>query len=241
LFQLAKAKGLTVKTTAPFDEKDGSKEIDVQAKSLHVLFSLRENDPDDKDRSLLYAPSPILGSTNAVFVAGLEQRIPSQLQSLAEVHDAVVRDYRADKSMELARAAGEKFTAAAQAGLVQGQSFDAVCADENATPETLPVFTLNTPSIPAITNKTEFTHLQETAYNLMTGQPSKFTPTEDGGYVVYVKQRLAVDEAKMREELPAYLTKMREQRQIASYEEWFSREMQLHLVPAAEMRNQPSS
>jgi hypothetical protein len=240
LQQLAKTKGLIVKTTEPFDEKDGSKEIIVPAKSLHVLFSLRDNDPDDKERALLYAPSPLLGE-NAVFVVGLQKQFPSQLQSLSEVHDAVVRDYRAVKSMELARTAGENFASAAQAGLAQGQSFDAVCAGANVQPETLPAFTLNTPSIPSITNRTEFTQLQGAAFNLLTGQASKFTPTDDGGYVVYVKQRLPVDEAKLQEELPAYLTKMREQRQVAAFEQWFGREMQLHLVPPVGEQSQPTS
>jgi hypothetical protein len=238
LRQLAKTKDMIVKTTEPFGEKDGSKEIIVPSKSLHVLFSLRDNDPDDKERSLLYAPSPLLGE-NAVFVAGLQQQFPSQLQSLSEVHDAVVHDYREIKSMELAKTAGEKFASAVQAGLAQGNSFDAVCAAEGLQPETLPAFTLNTPSIPAITNRTEFTQFQGAAFNLLTGQASKFTPTDGGGYVLYVKQRLAVDEAKLREELPAYLTKMREQRQVAAFEQWFSREMQLHLVPPASERSQP--
>jgi hypothetical protein len=241
LFELAKTRGLTVKATEPFDEKNGCKEFDVPAKSLQVLFSLRESDPDDKERSLLYAPSPVLGDTNAVYVAGLQQRYPSQLQSLAEVHDAVVRDYRSAKSMELARTAGEKFAAAAQAGLAQGESFDSVCAGENVDPQTLPAFTLNTPSIPAITNRTEFTQLQGAAFNLLTGQSSKFMPTDDGGYVVCVKQRLAVDEDKMREDLPAYLAKMREQRQVAAFEQWFGREMQLHVVPPASEQREPAS
>ncbi|HUD83577.1 MAG TPA: hypothetical protein VMQ67_08740, partial [Candidatus Saccharimonadales bacterium] len=101
--------------------------------------------------------------------------------------------------------------------------------------------TLNTPSIPSITNRTEFTQLQGAAFNLLTGQASKFTPTDDGGYVVYVKQRLPVDEAKLQEELPAYLTKMREQRQVAAFEQWFGREMQLHLVPPVGEQSQPTS
>jgi hypothetical protein len=239
LWQLANTKGLIVKTTEPFDEKDGCKELVVPPKTLHVLFSLRENDPDDKERALLYAPSPLMGETNAAYVVGLQKQFPSQLQSLAEVHDAVVRDYREMKSTELAKAAGEKFGSAVQAGLAQGQSFDSVCAGQNAKPETLPAFTLNTPSIPGMTNRTVFNQFQETAFNLLTGQASKFTPTDDGGYVVYVKQRLAVDEAKMRDELPSYLAKMREQRQVAAFEQWFGREMQLHLVPPASERSQP--
>jgi hypothetical protein len=172
-------------------------------------------------------------------VAGLQQKFPSQLQSLAEVHDTVVHDYRELKSVELAKAAGEKFATEAQSGLTKSESFDGVCAGENIMPETIPAFSLTTPSSAVITNKTEFNQLQETAFNLLTGQASKFIPTEDGGYVIYVKQRLAVDEAKMRDELPGYLTKMREQRQVAAFEQWFSREMQLHLVPPASDRTQP--
>jgi hypothetical protein len=239
LSTLAKAQGLTVKTTEPFDEKGGSKDIDVAPKALHVLFSLRESDPDDKERSLLYAPSPLIGESNAVYVIGLQKRIPSQMQTLSEVHDTVVKDYREDKSMELARAAGEKFATAAQTALGQGQSFDSECAGENLMPKTLAPYSLNTPEIPAVTNHTEFVQMQQTAFNLMTGQASKFIPTEDGGYVLYVKQRQAVDEIKMRDELPGFLTKMREQRQVAAFEQWFGREMQLHLVPAASERNQP--
>ena len=241
LFKLAKTRGLTVKTSEPFDEKTGTTNLDVPAKSLRVLFSLRENDPDDKEHSLLYAPSPLLGDTNAVYVVGLQKRFPSQIQALAEVKEAAIRDYRADKSMELARAAGEKFAVTAQSDFGQGQSFDSACADDNLTPETLPPFSLATPSIPAITNKAEFNQLQGAAFNLMTGQSSNFMPTEDGGYVVYVKQRQSVDEAKMKEELPAYLAKMRDQRQIAAFEEWFGREMQLQVVPPATERNEPAS
>jgi hypothetical protein len=239
LRQLARTKDMAVMTSQPFDEKDGSKEIDVPAKALHVLFSLRADDPDDKERSLLYAPSPLVGESNAVYVVGLQNRFPSQMQTLAQVHDAVVKDYREATSLLLARGAGEKFAVAAQKGLAQGQSFDAVCASETAKAETLPAFTLNTPSLPGFTNRTEFTQLQETAFNLLTYQSSKFIPTEDGGYVVYVKQRQPVDEAKMKEELPAYLAKMREQRQVAAFEQWFGREMQLHLVLPANEKNQP--
>ena len=43
----------------------------------------------------------------------------------------------------------------------------------------------------------------------------------------------------MQDELPAYLAKMREQRQIAAFEQWFGREMQLHLVLPASEKNQP--
>ncbi|HEX3989126.1 MAG TPA: SurA N-terminal domain-containing protein, partial [Verrucomicrobiae bacterium] len=134
LWNLAKTNNLKVLTSEPFDEKDGSKEIDVSAKSLHGLFSLRADDPDDKERSLIYAPSPLFNESN-VYVIGLQKSIPSQMQPLDQVHDEVVKDYRESTSLMLARGAGEKFANALQAGLAQGQSFDSVCASENVKAE----------------------------------------------------------------------------------------------------------
>ncbi|HEY3913699.1 MAG TPA: SurA N-terminal domain-containing protein [Verrucomicrobiae bacterium] len=240
LRQLAKAKNLTVQTSEAFDEKTGSKDINVLPRTLHTLFSLREHDPDDKEQSLLYAPSPLIGD-DGIYVVGLEKQIPSELQTLAQVRGAVEQDYREDKAIELAKKAGEDFATAAQLGFAQGKTFDAICASEFVRPETLPAFTLNTPSIEQITNRTEFVQFQEVAFNQLTGHASRFIPTDDGGYVLYVKERLPVDEAKLREELPTYLGKMREQRQIAAFEEWFGRQMQLHMVPPASERNQPVS
>jgi hypothetical protein len=242
LAALAKTKSMTVKTTAPFDEKTGSKDLDAAPNKLHVLFSLRENDPDDKARSLLYAPSPLLGESG-VYVVGLQQRLPSQVQALSVVYDKAVADYRRDKARELARAAGEKFDAALQAGMVQqDKTFDAVCSSENLKPVPLPEFSLTSTNVPPpFSNKALFERVQETAFALPNDQCSKFVPTDDGGFVLYVKERLPLDEAKMQAELPAYLARMREQRQVAAFQAWMQRQMQLHLVPPANLRGKPVS
>lgn len=234
LAKLAQSKGLTVKTTAPFDEKDGTKELDVSPKNLHVLFSLREDDPDDKSRSMLYAPSPLIGE-DAVYVVGLKKMHPSQVQALSVVYDKVVADYRAEKARELARAAGQKFETVLQNGMVQqDKTFDAVCAAEKIRPVALPDFALTTTNVPpGFPNKAMFQRLQEAAFPLPNDQCSKFVPTEDGGFFVYVKERLPVDEEKMKADLPAYLTRMREQRQVAAFQEWMQRQIQLHLIPPA--------
>ncbi len=231
LATLAKSKSLIVNTTAPFDEKDGSTNLAVAPAKLHVLFSLRENDPDDKSRSLLYAPSPILGE-NAVYVVGLKKVYPSQVQALSVIYDKVVADYRAEKALELARAAGEKFDTDLQTGMVQqDKTFDAVCAAAKVKPMALPEFALTTTNRPPqFASKALFERVQEAAFALPNDQCSKFVPTEDGGVIVYVKERLPVDEAKMRQDLPAYLARMREQRQVAAFQEWMQRQLQTHLV-----------
>jgi hypothetical protein len=230
LEKLAKARNLAFKTTEPFDEKTGSKDLDLPAKAMHVLFSLRADAPDDLEKSMLYVPSPLVGETN-VYVAGLQLRLPSQLQTLAAVRDQVVKDYREAKALALAKDAGEQFAGAVQAGLTQGKTFDAVCAAQKVKPEMLPPFALVTTNLPAGWDKSSFQHLQEAVFSVPTDQSSKYIPTTDGGLVAYVKTRLAADEDRMKQELPFYLARMREQRQIAAYQEWLNRQIQLRLIP----------
>jgi hypothetical protein len=230
LFKLAKAKGMTVRTTEPFDEQDGCPDLNVPSKTLHLLFSLRENDPDDADHSLLYAPSPLAGE-NAIYVAGLKKRLPSELRTLAQVHEEAVRDYRDEKALALAKEAGAKLAAALQAGLTQDKTFDAVCQAQGFKPQSLPPFALTSTNSPPTMEKSDFVRLQQTAYALPEGQASGFIPSSDGGFIVCVKQRLPVDEALIKQQLPYYVARLRADRQMAAFQEWFGRQLQLRLVP----------
>jgi hypothetical protein len=236
--KLAKAKGLVVKTTEPFDEKKGCKDLDLPPRALHLLFSLREDAPDDPGKTMLYVSSPLIGEKE-VYGAGLQQRIPSQLQSLAAVRDQVLKDYRESKALALAAEAGEKFASALQVGLMQSQSFDAVCAAQNVKPQSLPFFALTTTNVPPGLDKPSFQQLQEAVFPLPTGQSSKYIAITDGGLVAYVKERLPVDEARMTQELPYYLARMREQRQTAAFSIWLDRQFRLRWTPPASDQSSP--
>jgi hypothetical protein len=240
LAKLAQTKGFTVKTTEPFDAKNGSKDLELMPrKALDILFSLREDAPDDPEKSKLYLPLPLTNSASGLVIAGLQKRFPSQLQTLAAVRDQVLKDYRDAKALALAKDAGEKFAGALQVGLTQGKLFDAVCAAQNVKPETLPPFALTSTNLPAGLDKMTFQQLQETAFALPVGQSTRFMPTTDGGLVAYVKDRLPVDAARMDRELPFYLSRMREQRQLVAFQEWFTRQLQLRLIPPAGEQNSP--
>jgi len=227
---LAKTRHLTVKTSEPFDLKNGPKDLDILPKNLRVLFSLRDDDPDDKERSLIYAPSPLPGE-EAVYIAGLQKRIPSQIQPLSAVRDKVEADYRQSKALELARAAGSRFESALGAGLAQGKTFDTMCAAHFVRPQALSPFSLVSSSIPEVPDKAQFEQLLETAARLHAGQCSPFIPTADGGFVLYVKAELPVDQAALQRDMPAFLARMRERLQLAAFNAWFNRQYQLHFVP----------
>jgi hypothetical protein len=230
LAALAKTRNLTVKTSEPFDLKNGPKEPAIPAKNLRVLFSLRDDDPDDKERSMIYAPSPLPGE-DAVYIVGLAKRIPSQIQPFSAVHDQVAADYRQSKAIELAKAAGARFESALGAGLAQGKTFDTMCAAQFVRPQTLSPFSLTSTSIPEVPDKSEFEQLQEIAGKMRPGQCSPFIPTADGGFLLYFKAQMPVDEAALQRDLPTFTARMRERFEIAAFNGWFTRQYQLHFVP----------
>lgn len=230
LFTIAKTRHMEVHTTAPFDMKNPPEALDIPETKIHMLFSLRADDPDDKERTMLYATSPLVGE-NGVYIVGLKERIPSVIQPLSEVHDKVVADYRDAMAQEMSKAAGKRFQDALQDGMTQGKSFDTMCAAQFVRPRKLSPFSLMTESIPEIADKEEFHAIQYVAGKLQAGGISPFVPTAKGGFLLYVKAHLPVDVAEMNEKLPGYLARMREQLQIAAFNQWFGRQYQLHFVP----------
>jgi hypothetical protein len=43
----------------------------------------------------------------------------------------------------------------------------------------------------------------------------------------------------MQQELPFYLARMREQRQLVAFQEWFTHQLQLRLIPPPSEQNSP--
>ncbi len=236
LEKLAKERAMPFKTTKPFDARASTNELDLPPRALQVLFSLRDYPPgdpeatNDPEKSALYVQSPLVSET-AVYVAGLNKRIPSEVQPLAVVHDQVVKDYREFKATAAAKDAGDKFAAAVQVGLAQGKPFDAICAAQGLKPITLPPFALTTTNVPPDLDRATFSQVMQSVFPLPTGQSTRFLETQDGGVVAYLKDRLPVDETKMAAEMPMYLARMREQREVAAFSGWLTKQIQLRLVP----------
>jgi hypothetical protein len=218
----AKAGGLTVETTPPFDQKQPPPGLKVPARQLRMVFALQPGAPDDQ--------FTILVGEDTVYLAGLDTRLPSQVQALDVVRARVTDDLRESKAEEMAKAAGQSFGAAVAAGMANGISFDAVCAARKVKPIVPAPFSLAMRSIPDMPDQTLFEDVQRTIYNLPTGKASPFVESMDGGFVVYVKSRMPVGEEAMKKELPVYLARMRDQRQQAAYSAWLSKQFQTRVV-----------
>ncbi|MEP6663371.1 MAG: hypothetical protein ABJC04_06865, partial [Verrucomicrobiota bacterium] len=170
---------------------------------------------------------------NAVYAISFKKRFQSELQSLETVRKQVEKDYLEDQSLKLARAAGVAFEKTLTNGIAQGKKFAAICDQAKVKPVTLPTFSLSTKTTLEFPGKLTLDSLQGTVSTLSEGRASSFVGLPDGGYVLYLKSKLPVDESKMKTEFPEFITRQREQRMYAAFSEWFQKLVQDSIkVPA---------
>jgi parvulin-like peptidyl-prolyl isomerase len=200
---------------------DGPDELKVPPDFVRRAFQLFTNEP--------VLISPIVGK-EAVYVIALQEIIPRRVQSFEEVREKVVTDYKESKALELAREAGMVFQPAATNALAAKKSFAKICEEAGARHVVLPPFSATTPSLPALEKGLELRRLQSFAFDLPVGGVSQFFPTQEGGFILYVRAVLPLDEAKAKIELPGYIAKVQASRQNDAFNRWFSKQAEGRVV-----------
>jgi len=125
--------------------------------------------------------------------------------------------------------------------LAKGKTFAAVCADAKLKPTEIPPFSLSTRDLPEIEDHVRINTLKELAFRTPAGRISEFQDTAEGGLILNVKSKLPLDENKMRTELPAFVSYVRQRRQEEAFEAWFRKEADKGLrdTPIARQQQPP--
>jgi Tfp pilus assembly protein PilE len=219
---LAKEKGLTVRATAPFDAENGPADLKVPDSFAKAAFELTDDAPYRGD----------LVSTDAVYVIGLKQKIPSRIPSLNEINGKVTADYREMQAYQLAAQAATNFAAAVanelnvNNGVTLAKSFADICAEKGVSAETLPPFSLSTTNLaPGVEERVDLPTLKRAAFSTEPGSASRPLSVRDGSFVLYVEKMLPVDESQLSAELPQFLTYMREVRRNDAFNLWLNRQI----------------
>ncbi len=216
LEELAKKKGLTVHTTAPFNSEEGPQELNVSPSFAHTAFKLTPEEP-------FSLPIP---AEDGVYVLALKRTIPSEIPPLKSIEEKVTNDYRKAKATQMAQQAAMKFDATLTNGLAQGKTFAAITAEAKVKPESLPPFSLSTRSLtPEIEDRLDFGMLKQVAFSTPVGKASRPAPTRDGAYILYVEKQLPIDEAKLKKELPSFITFVRQGRQSDAFNQWLGKQI----------------
>ncbi len=214
---LAASSNLTMTVTEPFSESDGPRGLAVMDNFARVAFALTADEP----------MAPPLNGEDGIYVIGLEKRIPSELPALEVIKDRVTDEYRRSQAMSLARAEGDKFHEKLTNSLAQGKTFEAACKDAKVTAIKLPKFARSTRSLDDLDERLDLSHLKELAAELTPGKASRLTYTRDGGFVLYLANRLPVDDAVMKKELPDFMKNMRQSQMYESFAAWVNQQIAL--------------
>jgi hypothetical protein len=224
LNEVAKERGMDVKVSQPFDKEYGPSDIHLPSSfPVASLFNLNANDQT-------IVPGIVQG-VDGIYIIGFNKLIPSHIPPLNDIRKQVVEDCRNDGAKQLARHTGEAFAEAATNGLAQGKTFDAICSGARVTPLQIPPFSLSTESIPKIDDQAGLNILKQATFSTEVGHVSRYMGTEEGevGMVVYVRQRLPIDPAKTKAELPEFGNLVRQQRENEVYGTWFNKEAPVSL------------
>jgi len=212
---LAKEKGLTAEVTAPFDHEEGPQDLRVNPDFAKKAFMLSPtNEP---------FAGPLPGE-DAVYVIAFDKKIPSEIPPFEQIRDRVTADFKHDQARFLARQAGENAYTAITNGLAQGKSFSNVCAEIKAPVTVLPPFSISTRTLPEAEPYIALNQLKQIAFSTAPGKVSTFSPTPDGGSLLFVKAKIPVDPAKLKADLPEFVNYVRQTRQTEAFNEWFRRQ-----------------
>jgi hypothetical protein len=214
---LAKTNGLTMAVSAPFTEQGLPEGLEVSGNFNQAAFGLSAEDP---------FAGPIQGQ-DGWYVMTLKQTIPEETPPLKSIEAKVTAEYKLTQAYQKAVMAGLTFANSLTNGLAQGKSFATLAAEAKVKPEALPPFSLNTRSLPPeIEERISFQRLKRLAFSTPDGKASPFTQTQDGGLILYVQSHLPLDEAKVKKELPDYITYIRQVRQEDAFNQWFVKQLQ---------------
>ena len=232
LHKLAATNGLPAEVSAPFSLDEEPKDLKVGPDFSKAAFALTADEP--------YA-GPLVGE-DGVYVISFNMQIPRVTPTLDHVLDRVVADYKHSQAMMQAQLAGRTFYQTLTNGLAQGKSFDAICADAHLKTMNLPPFSISTKSVPDTEDLVSLNQLKQVAFTTMPGKVSTFQPAPEGGLLLYVKNKLPVDETKAQTELPNFVASLRRARQQEAFEDWFRKEAEKGLrdTPAGQQRNPPT-
>lgn len=234
----AAAKGYTVRVTAPFHAREGLEEIEDETiggrTSANDETTVRDNVRQKAlaltdDRPVLFNPIP---GRRAIYVIARKGKIPSEQQPLSSIREKVTTDYKNFLAVTKAREAGQAFHITLTNGLAAKKSFTDICAAEKVKVIDLPPVAASTRSLTNVDSRVNLRNVQ-VALDMEVGKATAYMtamPPMEGGYILYVKARPAIDEAKLKEQLPAFVNQLKVGRQNEAFQHWFRKQIELSKV-----------
>jgi hypothetical protein len=212
LATVAKQKGLTVKTTAPFGSQSSPQEFSATEDFTKAAFNLSPDEP---------FAGPIVTS-DAVYVIAFAGQLPSEIPPFAEISSRVTQDFQMQQAVALAQQAGTNFAYKLIMSMAAGKSFASASVAAGLSPQVLPPFSLSTRELPEFGDRIGLNQLKQAAFTTPVGHASAFEPTVDGGFILFVQSQSPVDQSALNTDLPQFINELRRSRQGEAFQQWLN-------------------
>ena len=226
----AKEKGLEVFTSMPFSRSELPPGLGFGRDFIKAASRLSPTDP---------FMQPV-ATTNGVYVIAIDKVFPSEVPPLEQVRSQVEANYKDYQALVKARLQGQTLHATLTTALQQGKTFAAAAVEAGCKPVKLEPFSRGSESVPSAENFISLDQLKQAAYSTEVGKMSSFLPTQSGGALVFVRSKLPLNDAKMNEEMPRFMTFIRQQRQQEIFNTWFGEEARRGLAESPLARPEPA-
>jgi len=221
---LAKQQGLTARVSAPFAEGGEPEDFANAPAVARAAYALTPDSPF----------SDLIVGEDGIYLVGMGSQLPSYVPSFADIHDRVELDYRMQSAVILANKAGTNFYMGAALQVAKGRSFAQAAVAEGYTPVILSPFSLASAAVPEADARAPIRDLKQAAFTTPGGGVSRFMPTTDGGFVLYVQRLEPMDLTKKTADLPGFMSQMRRGREGEAFNIWVNTEASRELrdIPA---------
>jgi hypothetical protein len=221
--KLATDEKLPLGVTPAFDIENGPTNMVVSEKFAQEAFQL-----DLATKPVSFQP---IGGSNGVYLIALKEKIPGRPQTFQEVASKVTEDYKRMNAYTLANNEATNFIGRVTNAISQGKTFREVAQQLKLNAEALPPISLSTESVTNLEERVNIRQLRQVLFSTEPGKVSPYIRTPDGGYVVYVKEKLPIDDKKMREDLPKFEAEMRYHKQNEIFNQWFRKQVEKANLP----------
>ena len=161
-----------------------------------------------------------LSTGDAIIIAALRERVPSEIQPLSVVRLRTENDYKRQESLTLARTAARILLGQVTNALASGKSFAELAQQQGFTVTDLPAYSSAMNQVEGLPTGL---NLYELKNSLASAKPGEVRLLDQGGSpsLVYLKERKAVAEETVKAGISSYTQELRQRRQYSVFNEWF--------------------
>jgi len=204
--QIAAKAGVEVHESQPFTEAGPDRQLAGNPAAVHAAFQMTQGDPN----------SDAIEGPDSFYVLHLEEIVPSQPLTFEQAREQLAGQLKNERAREIMNLKATDVRNKILAGLKAGKSFADSANGLDQKVETIPPFALSDLNA----EKPELAAFAEKAIELSPGQLGDFTPSPDGGMILYMDKFESADPAVFAKEERSLSERFLKGKQEIAFHDW---------------------